>query len=97
MTRRSVFAKAVEAQERAPVTAWVIWVGAMTALGFRLYAHGGHVTEDWKHVGADGALALIAIVAAPGFMRYAGKNAAILIELYRKFRAAKKEPQEGDR
>lgn len=97
MTRRSVIQKAVEAQEKAPVTAWVIWVGSMCALGWRVAGHDSVASENWKHMVPDAVLLLLAIVAAPGFMRYAGKNAAILIDLYRRFKGARESKSEADK
>jgi hypothetical protein len=90
--RRSVAQKVIAAQEKAPVTAWVIWVGAMAALGYHVAEH-GKLIEDWK----DGVLVGLCIVAAPGFVKYAAGNAERIIGLYRAFRAAKKDSGKEDR
>lgn len=98
MTRKSFTSRIVEAPEKAPVTAWLIFGVLFSLWTWREVLHiKAGLPLEVKHMTADGALLLVVMCAAPGFMRYWARNAGIAIDLYRRFRAAKESKTEGDR
>ena len=90
--RKTVVQKVVEAPERAPFFAYVVTAVLFSLWTWRMVAHVRSGAEEaTAHIAVDGALLLGSFIAYPGFMKYFARNAGFALDLYKRFKATKKE------
>lgn len=79
-------------------TPWIAYPFSLLMFGVWTYGKFTHAAgaETWPHRLWDALPLTLGILALPPLREQIAKGAVAGIALYRQFRAAKKEPQEGD-